>query len=95
MQTRVVNRREDEEHVQTTFWGSWRLGRPPRHIVHDTEFSEYTQLVGNRFLWACIVTGGLALINIQIKRNATTVGDNIEDESGMGCQKLCLTWFGR
>lgn len=26
VQTRVVNRREDEEHVQTTFWGSWRLG---------------------------------------------------------------------
>lgn len=23
LQTRVVNRREDEEHVQTAFWGSW------------------------------------------------------------------------
>ncbi|CAK9072745.1 Vacuolar iron transporter 1 (OsVIT1) [Durusdinium trenchii] len=31
-QTRVVNRREDEEHLQTTLWGSWTLSGPDNAV---------------------------------------------------------------
>jgi len=35
LQTRVVNRREDEEHVQTAFWGSWTSGSGSHNVeVH-------------------------------------------------------------
>lgn len=44
VQTRVVNRREDEEHVQTTFWGSWRLG-PDKNL--EIKVSEMERKVYN------------------------------------------------
>mmetsp|Transcript_17425 Transcript_17425/g.41339 ORF Transcript_17425/g.41339 Transcript_17425/m.41339 type:complete len:247 (+) Transcript_17425:36-776(+) len=46
LETRVVNRRDDEEHTQTTFWGTWREGPSGEvglelHTMEKKVFNEF------------------------------------------------------